>query len=230
MVRHARFALVFALVGSLLLAPASVAKRQKGQASYVPVLADGAEESLVNGAYIKELPGITLILKQLPGEERQEYLTRNLGVTVDPFAVSPGKPERFHIFQLVIENRTEAELSFNPRSAWLMPSDKRVQSPIGLTELSFDYKTLGGELPPAYEKIRSVLFEQSISVRPGEAISGLLAYKPVEPRVKAFRVDLRIVTGEADVVPFAATYLREDLAEKKARKKKKRGDDEETDG
>ena len=200
---------------ALVASPSAEAKKKdRPPPRFLPVAVAEGDVALVDGAWVKELPGITLVLKRLDTLGRQEYLAHQLGFTADPFGVSPGKPERYQVFQLVIQNRTDGEISFNPRSAWLMPSNREVQTPLGLTDLSFDYRSLGGELPPAYEKIRSVLFEQTVAVRSGQAVSGLLAYRPVNPKAKNFYIDLRIVNGKADVIPMKAIYVREDKIKK----------------
>ena len=174
--------------------------------------------NLERGMWLLEGAEITLMLGRLDDDARAGYLARNIGLSADPFATAPNRNERYYTYVFVIENRGERPVTFNPRTAWMATNRGKVQSPLSITDLSFDYKSLGGDLPPAYSKIRSVLFENSIEVQPGTSASGLLVYRPVEAGTRSFAIDLRVMDANAESIAFAAPY-------KRIKKKKKKRDD-----
>ena len=117
-----------------MLLTALAAKPAKGPIEFEPDPERAPEGTeLLGGSWLREIPGLTLLLKQLRNEERQAYLAQNIGLSADPFASRPDQPARYLTFQFVMENHSDGELAFNPRSAWLVPGDNKVRSPVGLT-------------------------------------------------------------------------------------------------
>ena len=143
----------------------------------------------------------------MEGEARRAWLNQQIGATVDPFHVPDDAERRFLSFLLVIENRGDDPVLFNPRKAWLSTSKGPVHTPLGISDLRFDFRALGGEMPPAYDKLTSILFTDPIEIAPGEAISGMLVYRPVAVTNKRFNVDVVIDVGP-ETVKMTAPYRR----------------------
>jgi len=150
----------------------------------------------------------TVHLRRVDDDERQNFIGGVTGLNVDPFASPPGQDGRFMTFLLRIENRGNGAVQYNPVNSWLMTNRKKVQYPIGLTDLSFSYHVAGQEFPRSYERVGPALLEQSREILPGETTSGLLVYRVLDPKTKRFHVDVEVTLANGDLVRFAAPYRR----------------------
>jgi hypothetical protein len=112
-------------------------------------------------------------------------------------------------FLLLIENHSETTVGFNALDCWLKTNREKIGTPLGLTDLSFDYHVAGVDLPPAYERISPVMLEGARTIIPGDRLSGLLVYRQVEPKTKRFHVDVDLIPPSGEVIRFRAPYRRE---------------------
>ncbi len=167
--------------------------------------------SLAGSTWSTRTASYAIRLQKIDAGERLAYFERVTGLKIDPFATPPDRSERFLSFLLEIENRGQDTLEMNPVHCWLKTSRGMVQTPIGLTDLAFSYRVAGGELPPAYERIKPALMENTRSIAPGESVHGLLIYRAVEPKTKYYRVDVQLSMPNGDAVRFAAPYRREKI-------------------
>ena len=155
-----------------------------------------------------------IYLREIGQEERLKYIEGATGLTIDPFAAPPGEDPRFLSFLLVIENRGDAAFGFNALDCWLKTNREKIATPLGLTDLSFDYHMAGMELPPAYERITPLLLEGARTIIPGDSLSGLLVYRVVEPKTKRYHVDVDLIPPSGDIIRYRAPYRREKNADK----------------
>jgi len=155
-----------------------------------------------------------IYLREVDQQERLKYIQGATGFTVDPYAAPPGKAPRFLSFLLVIENRSDTAVGFNALDCWLKTNRQKIETPLGLTDLSFDYHVAGVELPPAYERISPLLLEGARTIIPGDSLSGLLVYHVVEPKTKRYYVDVDLIPPSGDIVRFRAPYRREKSEDK----------------
>jgi len=163
---------------------------------------------LQGSTWFQEGEGFAIRLQKIDEAERQAFILRSTGLATDPFAGRPGRPPRFLSFLLEIENRTAGELALNPLDCWLMTNRKKIETPLGLTDLSFHYHIVGADLPPAYEKVGRVLLAHPLTVASGGSVHGLLVYRAIDAKTKTFRVDVQLVLPDGDVIRFAAPYRR----------------------
>jgi hypothetical protein len=181
---------------------------------FVPDTETDGAPGLQGQTWIGEGQAWSAWLKRLDEDERLAYIRGQTGLSVDPFASRPDQPTAFVGFLLVIENRGDAALSFNPIGCWLTTNDKKqMQYPLGLSDLSFSYRVAGGELPAAYERVRPALYEGPRIVAPGERVSGLLIYRAVDPKTKRYRIDVQLNLPDGNVDKFFAPYRRLSKAE-----------------
>lgn len=157
--------------------------------------------------WIQEGPQVTLLVSRMETEARRAWLREQIGAAVDPFHSPADAEKRFLSFLLVIENRGDSAVSFNPRKAWLSTSKGPVFTPLGLADLRFDFRVLGGEMPPAYEKLSTLVFENPVEIPAGGAISGLLVYRPVDVTNKRFTVDVVVDVGP-ETIEMTVPYRR----------------------
>jgi hypothetical protein len=142
------------------------------------------------------------------------YIKHVTGLEVDPFLGPPDAAPRYISFILEVENRGEDSLGFHPRNCWLSSNKSAdTQTPMALSDLSFDFRTLSVPFPGSFEKIGPALLEQSVTVAPGESVAGLLVYRAIDERAKRFSVDVQLALPSGDVVRFSAPYRK--IKEKK---------------
>lgn len=147
-------------------------------------------------------------LQQIDDDARLAYITKATGLATDPFANRPDQPARFISFLLQVENLGESALELNPVHSWLSTNRPKIQRPIGLTDLAFEYRVAGSELPPAFQKVKPFLLDQPRSIGPGQSTHGLLVYRAVDPKTKTYHVDVQLSLPDGNVVRFAAPYRR----------------------
>jgi hypothetical protein len=169
--------------------------------------AEGAPE-LHGETWVEEGAEHAIRLQQVNDEERQAYIQRVTGLPTDPFASRPGMPPQYLSFLLEVENRTDGSLDLNPLNFWLQSNKKKIKTPIGLADLSFNYHVAGAELPQAYENVESALLSQPVVIGAGRARHGLLIYRAVDPKAKRFTVEVQLTMPDGDVVRFVAPYRR----------------------
>jgi hypothetical protein len=147
-------------------------------------------------------------LKELDDTERLNFIERTTGLAVDPFLGRPDQPPAYHTFLLVLENNSSGQLSFNPASCWLKTSREKVLLPRGVTDVSFNYRMTGRELPAAYGKALEAIFDQTVTIDPGRKVSGLLVYERVPQNTKRWHVGLRLILPDGERGAFDAPYIR----------------------
>ena len=170
---------------------------------------DAAQGLTLQGrTWSREDASLTIHLREVDQAERLNYIEGATGVRIDPFAAPAGSEPRFVTFLLVVENKGDVAVGFNALDSWLKTNRQEIQTPLGLTDLSFDYHTAGLELPAAYESISPVMLEGARTIIPGDSVSGLLVYRVVDSRTKRFHVEVDLIPPSGDVVRFNAPYRR----------------------
>lgn len=176
---------------------------------FVPNEQKAGELELLGATWKLTGPTYTINLRSVDDDERLNYIQRMTGLPIDPFAAPPGSDPRFISFLLLIENDGEADVGFNAMASWLKTDHSQLETPLGLTDLSFAYHTVGQAFPRAFQRVGPVLLDGAYSIRPGEEFSGLLVYRVVETKTKRFHVDVDLVLAEGEIVTFSAPYRRD---------------------
>jgi len=168
-----------------------------------------AENLTLGGTtWTREEPTHTVHLREVDQDERLRYIEGAIGLKVDPFAAPPGHDPRFLSFLLVIENHGDELLSFNALDCWLTTNRQQIQTPLGLTDLSFDYQIMGLELPVSYTRIAPLMLEGTRVLAPGDSLSGLLIYHAVDAKTKRFHVEVELSMPSGEKVNLRAPYRR----------------------
>jgi hypothetical protein len=89
-----------------------------------------------------------------------------------------------------------------------MTNRKKIETPLGLADLSFLYHAWGSDLPPAYERVGPLLMDRPVVVAAGDSVHGLLVYRNFEPKTRSYHVDVQLTMPDGDVVRFSAPYHR----------------------
>jgi hypothetical protein len=177
-------------------------------AGHVPDTTRPATMQLAGSAWEHRGAGFAVRLRQLDDEERRELLRRVAGSETDPFATAGDRPPRFATFLLEIQNSGQPWLALHRENLWLVTESNRIEHPLGLERITADYGIIGSELPPAYERIRPALVDETWSLAPGDRAEGLLVYPAVPAKTKRFRIDVQVTLANGDVVRISAPYLK----------------------
>lgn len=117
-------------------------------------------------------------------------------------------------FYLILENRSDVAISFNPSASFSLLLEGWPLFPIEYDDLyQALYDTPGGSR--RLEGMRKMLLRSYVTLRPGEHIRGLLLFKRPDPGVRqakelTFRIQ-RIFTGKGEVdflLPFRITMKK----------------------
>ena len=176
--------------------------------TFEPDLAAAENLTLAGTTWSRDEPTHVVHLRQLDAAERLRYIRGATGVAVDPFATPPGETPRYLTFLIVIENRNDTLLSFNALDCWLTTNRQQIETPLGLTDLSFDYQIMGLAIPAAYERVSPVMLDGTRVLAPGDKLSGLLVYHVVDERTRRFHLDVELTPPSGDELRMRAPYRR----------------------
>jgi hypothetical protein len=193
---------------------------------YEPDLDRAGDLVLEGSTWTREAEEYTVLLRELDSAERLRFIESRTGVSIDPFAAPPGRSPRYLTYLIFLENRGESAIGFNALSCWLKTNREEILTPVGLTDLSFDYQLAGLELPAAYERIAPALLEGAQTIEAGASMAGLLVYHAAHARTKRFHIEVDLLPKSGEVIRVRAPYRR--LAEEPSSKQddsKKQGKD-----
>lgn len=164
---------------------------------------------LQNETWSKESPSASLWLTRIDDETRNGFLQRRSGLSLDFFRPAPGSDGGgFLAFHVLVENRTEARLVFQPQACRLQTSSRDFQAPLDLPTIEALFAMTGRPLPDGIERLRSAIIDGEVVLRPGEKRDGLFIFHTVDPATKKFQVDLSATPSAGDSFGFTAYYKR----------------------
>lgn len=208
-VKRESFSAIVGLVLALSTLTALAKSKPRSPSVYVP---DAAIETLPEGlnldgpTWTMSTPTFRVQLRQLDDEERRKYVLNTTGSTVDPFAGRPDRPRGFLTFLLLIENRADQGLIFQPQNCWLKTPHNKIEYPLDQVAIRSAFTMLDQEFPPAYEKAARALLEGEKRVPAGERVHGLLVYRSPHERMRRFHVDVPVTLGNGESKSFSAPY------------------------
>ena len=111
-------------------------------------------------------------------------------------------------FHVLVENRTEARLVFQPQAVRLESSWKDWRSPVDLPTIWTAFEMSSRSVPANLERIRAAIFDGEVVLGPGEKRDGLLIFRAVDPKCKRFKVDISTTRTEGEPFGFCAHYKK----------------------
>lgn len=175
---------------------------------FEPDITKAAGGRLDEGVWIFENAKVRMALAQVEDEARRKFIEIQADTSVDPFTTTPGKPRAFMTWVLIIENKSDGELSFQPQTARLITFDKTFRQPLDLPALQSAYEMLDRELPAAYLTASKAIFDGEKTIRPRERKAGLLAYRPIDAASRSFIIELSVKDLRGEEIAFVAPYRR----------------------
>ena len=157
----------------------------------------------------RESPSASLWLTRIDDETRNGFLHRRSGLSVDFFRPAPDREGGgFLAFHVLVENRTDLRLVFQPQACRLQTSWKDFQAPLDLPTIEALFAMHGRPLPDGIERLRSAIIDGEVVLSPGEKRDGLFIFHAVEPTTKKFQVDIGATLGSGDPFGFSAFYKK----------------------
>lgn len=196
--------------GLLLLAAEATAGEDKGKGKDVrfePDLDVDLPAQFVDDAWEVTTPTYQARLTRLDEAERRSFLRDTAGIETDPFARASGGPA-FFTFLLELHNRSDGSLVFQPQNSLLVTNRNRILYPLDVPTLMSTFGLLDRRLPPVYEAAAPALLDGEQIVASNDSVSGLLVYRMVERRTRAFVLEMVLTTPQGEVARFVFPYKR----------------------
>ena len=157
----------------------------------------------------KESPSASLWLTRIDEDTRTAYVRRRAGLELDPFMTTPGrKMGGFLAFHVLVENRTETRLVFQPQACRLQTSWKDFQAPLDLPTILSVFAMADRPPPPHIERIRNAIIDGEIVLGPGETRDGLFIFHTFEEPPKRFQIDVGATLTRGEPFGFSAFYKK----------------------
>ncbi|MFQ5876482.1 MAG: hypothetical protein ACE5JH_02145 [Acidobacteriota bacterium] len=137
---------------------------------------------------------VVVAVQYLEPADRAAFVASISAGLRDPFAVAPGRPERYHAFRITFENRSSADLVFQPGHAFVVTDRGERAFPIDLTDL-YLVASRGGLPDPeaAMNRIAPVIYDSSVEIPAGAGESRMLVFGAFPDKWREFRLTLGFV-------------------------------------
>ena len=187
----------------------AVAKRAAGPSIYDPDPTRPGAGKLQGETWSKESASASLWLTRIDKETRNGFVRRRSGIDLDPFAAAPGNEAGgFIAFHVVVENRSETRLVFQPQACRLQTSWKDFQAPLDLPTILSVFAMADRPAPEGIERIRSAIFDGEVVLMPGEKRDGLFIFHTLTPPPKRFQIDVGATLTRGEPFAFSAFYKK----------------------
>ena len=195
------------LAAAIVAASLAAAKHPAPIPVYDPDPAQPGAGKLEGETWSKESPSAGLWLTRIDEETRTGFIRRRTGLTLDPFTTAPGRETGgFLAFHVLVENRTETRLVFQPQACRLQTSWKEYQAPLDLPTIMAVFAMSDRPAPEHIERIRSAIIDGEIILRPGERRDGLFIFHTLTPPPKRYQIDLGATLTRGEAFAFSAFY------------------------
>jgi hypothetical protein len=194
---------------ALLVVSTVAGKASPGPVIYDPDPSQPGAGTLQGETWSKESPEVSLWLTRIDEETRIGFIRRRTGLNLDPFKSAPGREGGgFLAFHVLVENKTETRLVFQPQSCRLQTSWKDFQAPLDLPTILAVFAMSDRQAPEGIERIRSAIIDGEIVLRPGEKKDGLFLFHTLTPPPKRFQIDVGATRTRGEAFAFSAFYKK----------------------
>lgn len=194
---------------AVLLLTSALAKAPAGPVVYDPDPSQPGAGTLSGETWSKDAPNASLWLTRIDEATRSTFVQRRAGITIDPFMSTPGRTSGgFLAFHVLVENKTETRMVFQPQACRMQTSWKDFQSPLDLPTIMAVFAMADRPLPVNIERIRSAIIDGEVVLAPGERRDGLFIFHTVEPPPKTFQIDVGATLTRGEPFAFSAFYKK----------------------
>jgi hypothetical protein len=197
------------IVLALLVVSPAVAKPPAGPVAYDPDPNLPGAGKLQGETWSKESPAASLWLTRIDEDTRKAFVRRRSGLELDPFMTTRVREAGgFIAFHVLVENRTETRLVFQPQACRLQTSWKDFQAPLDLPTILAVFAMADRPPPSGIERIRNAIIDGEIVLGPGEKRDGLFIFHSFDPAAKSFQVDIGATLTRGEPFAFSAFYKK----------------------
>ena len=157
----------------------------------------------------KESPSASLWLTRIDEDTRKAFVRRRSGLELDPFMTTRVRESGgFIAFHVLVENRTETRLVFQPQACRLHTSWNDFQEPLDLPTILAVFAMADRPPPPKIERIRNAIIDGEIVLGPGETRDGLFIFHAFKEPPKTFQIDIGATLTRGEPFGFSAFYKK----------------------
>jgi hypothetical protein len=164
--------------------------------------------ALERETWSKQTNTASLWLTRIDEPTRARYIQRRTGLDFDPFATAPGRTGGFVSFHVVVENKSEERMIFQPQSVWLHTNTKDMQRPLDLPSIVSAFHMADRPIPEHIDRIRAAIFDGEVVLGPGETRDALMVFREFDPKAKRFQVDIGATLTRGEALTFSAFYKK----------------------
>jgi len=153
------------------------------------------------------MKGLAVSVEYAPPARRAEFL-RTMGADIDdPFAVTPGRPDRVVAFIVTFNNQGRDQVVFNPGNVAVV-TDKGVSAfPLDMTDMYMSAERQGvDDLQAVIDRSSRVMFDSSTVIPSGTGLSRLVVFRPIEGKWKQFQVHFSYLQIGRDTHTLSFTF------------------------
>ena len=187
----------------------AMAKPPAGPVVFDPDPTPPGAGKLQSETWSKETESASLWLTRIDDETRRGFVRRRTGLELDPFMATPGNAGGgFLAFHVLVENKTESRMVFQPQACRLQTSWKDFQAPLDLPTIEARFAMADRPLPKGFERLRGAIIDGEVVLRAGEKRDGLFIFHAVDPTRKQFQVDIGATLSKGEEFAFSAFYKK----------------------
>lgn len=156
------------------------------------------------------LQGLTVSVEYLEPPARAALVARlDPDAGGDPFAAAPGRPETYHAFRVVFDNRSAEEILFQAGNVVLIFDAKHQQFPIDTTDLYRLAARAALSDPEAMmEQAKRVMFDSSTTIPARTRAERLLVFGTLPEKWKEMRVHFSFLQIGAETHSMSFLFHR----------------------
>jgi len=192
----------------LALIVAAAAAVPPPPAIYDPDPTQEGAGTLERETWSKQSPTASVWLTRIDEPTRARFVARRTGLDFDPFATAPGRTGGFVAFHILLENKTEERMVFQPQSCWLHTSMYDMQRPLDLPSIVSAFHMADRPIPDHIDRIRAAIFDGEVVLGPGETKDALMVFREFDQKAKRYQVDVGAILTRGEALKFSAFYKK----------------------
>ncbi len=156
------------------------------------------------------LKGVTISVEFLDPDARGAFVRTILPAASDPFAVSPGRPEMYHAVRVAFDNKSAADVVFQPGNVVVFTDGKTQEFGIDLTDLYRTAASAGVDDPQAMiDRVAPVLYDSSTTIGKGKKRERLLLFGPLQGKWKEIQMIFSFLQIGAETHTLSFTFHKQ---------------------
>src|SRR6185503_14613809 len=111
-------------------------------------------------------------------------------------------------FHILLENKTEERMVFQPQACWLHTSMYDMQRPLDLPSIVSAFHMADRPIPDHIDRIRAAIFDGEVVLGPGETKDALMVFREFDQKAKRYQVDVGAILTRGEALKCSAFYKK----------------------